>query len=178
MRVYGKLLDQTAQYSTRKWNRYNPCTSCKDEDYSTSETKTTRFRSACRSTQIRDGMRIFCPRQTVRELRNLVRARLGLVRTRTDYKNKVHSILAKYEYKPSTHKTFSKKGIKWLQQIKLTETDRMAINAYLDGIQMTQRQIDSFESHMASISRQTNKITHDRSWNKLHNSADSNFRNC
>lgn len=34
----------------------------------------------------------------------------------------------------------------------------MAMDAYLDGIQMTQRQIDSFESHMASISRQDKRI--------------------
>lgn len=55
-------------------------------------------------------MRVFCPDKQYRELRNLVRARLGLVRTRTDYKNKVHTILAKYEYKPPTHKTFSRES--------------------------------------------------------------------
>lgn len=40
----------------------------------------------------------FVPDKEYRELRNLVRTRLGLVRTRTDYNNKIHSILAKYEH--------------------------------------------------------------------------------
>lgn len=100
----------------------------------------------------------FVPDKHYRELRNLVRTRLGLVRTRTTYKNKIHSILAKYEHMSPVYKTFSEKGIKWLQEIKLTETDRMAMDAYLDGIETTQKQIDSFESHMASISKDDQRV--------------------
>ena len=100
----------------------------------------------------------FVPDKQYRELRNLVRIRLGLIRTRTTYKNRIHSILAKYEYKPPVHKIFSKKGIKWLKEIKLSETDRMAMNAYLDGIETTQKQIDIFESKMASISKDDQRI--------------------
>lgn len=40
----------------------------------------------------------FVPDKEYREIRNLARTRLGLVRTRTNYKNKIHSILAKYEH--------------------------------------------------------------------------------
>jgi transposase len=93
-----------------------------------------------------------------RQLRNLVRTRLGLIRTRTTYKNKVHSILAKYEYQSPTYKTFSKKGIKWIKEIELSETDRIAMDAYLGIIETTQKQIDSFESHMASIAQNDKRI--------------------
>ena len=100
----------------------------------------------------------FVPDKHYRELRNLVRTRLGLIRTRTAYKNKIHSILAKYEYHSPTYKTFSKKGIKWLKEIGLTDIDRMAMDAYLDEIETTQKQIDIFESHMAAISKDDQRI--------------------
>lgn len=95
----------------------------------------------------------FVPDKDYRELRNLVRTRLGVVRTRTNYKNKIHSILAKYEHDFPYYKMFSQKGIAWLRQIDLAQTDRMAMDAYLDGIEMTQRQIDAFESRIAAISK-------------------------
>lgn len=100
----------------------------------------------------------FVPQKQYRELRNLVRTRLGLIKTRTIYKNKIHSILAKYEYKPPVYKIFSKKDIRWLKEVKLTDTDRMSLDAYLDGIELIQRQIDAFESKMASISKEDKRI--------------------
>lgn len=100
----------------------------------------------------------FVPDKEYRELRGIVRTRLGLVRTRTNYKNKIHSILAKYEHDFPYYKMFSKKGIAWLRQITLTPTDRMAMDAYLDGIELLQRQIDAFESRMASISRDDDRV--------------------
>jgi transposase len=100
----------------------------------------------------------FVPDKHYRELRNLVRTRLGLIRTRTTYKNKVHSILAKYEYQSPTYKTFSNKGIKWLKEIELSETDRMAMDAYLGTIETTQKQIDTLESKMATLSKDDQRI--------------------
>lgn len=100
----------------------------------------------------------FVTDEEYRELRNLIRARLGLVRTRTNYKNKVYSILAKYEHNFPYHKMFSKKCIVWLRQLTLTHTDRMAMDAYLDGIEMTQAQIDAFESRIASISKDDSSV--------------------
>ncbi|MEM4379042.1 MAG: hypothetical protein QXX85_08690 [Candidatus Nitrosotenuis sp.] len=84
-------------------------------------------------------------------MRSLVRTILGLIRTTTTYK--IHSILAKYEYQSPTYK-ISKKAIKWLKEIELTDTDRMAMDAYPGIIQTTQKQIDIFESHIASISKE------------------------
>ncbi|MEM3065400.1 MAG: transposase [Candidatus Nitrosotenuis sp.] len=52
----------------------------------------------------------FVPDKHYRELRNLVRTRLGLIRTRTTYKNKIHSILAKYEHDFTTRS--QRKGLR------------------------------------------------------------------
>ncbi|MEM3008108.1 MAG: transposase [candidate division WOR-3 bacterium] len=41
-----------------------------------------------------------------------------------------------------------------MAKIELTDTDRMTKDAYLGIIQTTQKQIDIFESHMASISKE------------------------
>ncbi|HXG74109.1 MAG TPA: IS110 family transposase [Candidatus Nitrosotenuis sp.] len=94
----------------------------------------------------------FVPEKHYRELRNLVRTRLGLVRTCTTYKNKIHAILAKYEHNPSCN-IFSKKGIIRLRGIDLSEIDRMTMNSYIDGMELLQKQIDTFESQIAAISK-------------------------
>lgn len=96
----------------------------------------------------------FVPEKYYRDLRSLVRVRLNRVQNASKHKNIIHAILAKYDYTQPTIKTFSQKGIKWLKEIKLTETDRMAMNAYLDNIEMTQRQIDEFETKIAAISNE------------------------
>jgi transposase len=100
----------------------------------------------------------FVPDTYYRDLRNLVRTRLGLVRTCTTYKNKIHAILAKYEHRCPLKDPFSGKGIVWLRGIELSEIDRMAMNSYLDGIEMLQKQIGTFESRIASISKEDQRI--------------------
>ncbi len=95
----------------------------------------------------------FVPDGHYRELRNLVRTRLGLVDTRTTYKNKIHAILAKYEHKCPAKDTFSDKGICWLKEIELSLTDRMALDSYLDMLLKIEEQIEIFTAKIASISK-------------------------
>lgn len=94
----------------------------------------------------------FVPDKPYRDLRNLVRTRLSLVHSRTSLKNKIHAILSKYDYIPPVQQTFSRKGIKWLQQIQLSEMDRIAADAYLEQIQIISKQIDTLDARIASIS--------------------------
>lgn len=94
----------------------------------------------------------FVPDKRYRDLRNLVRTRLGIVGQNTSAKNKIHAILAKYDYIPPTHQTFSKKGMDWLQQIELSEMDRITVDAYLEQIRLASRQIDTLDSKIASLS--------------------------
>ncbi len=94
----------------------------------------------------------FVPEKYYRDLRNMVRTRLGLVQNITRHKNMVYAILAKYEHVSPTQKIFSKKGMQCLHEIKLSYTDRMAMNAYLENIEMTQRQVNAFETRIAATS--------------------------
>ena len=76
----------------------------------------------------------FVPDKQYRELRQLVRTRLDLVTERTVLKNKVHALLAKYEYQCPVSHIFSNKGTEWLKTIDLSWIDRMAVDAYLDAL--------------------------------------------
>ncbi len=54
-------------------------------------------------------------------------------------------------------KTFSQKGVRWLHEINLSEVDRMAMDAYLDSIDMMQKQINTIEIKIATISNEDEK---------------------
>jgi transposase len=56
----------------------------------------------------------FVPDKEYRELRQLVRTRLDLVPESTVLKNKVHALLAKYEYQCPVSHILSNKGTEWL----------------------------------------------------------------
>src|SRR6476646_1225925 len=94
----------------------------------------------------------FVPDKEYRELRQLVRTRLDLVTERTVLKNKVHALLAKYEYQCPVSHIFSNKGTEWLKTIDLSWIDRMAVDAYLDAL-------DSGDAHRngGHITRQGSK---------------------
>ena len=96
----------------------------------------------------------FVPEKYYRDLRSLVRTRLNRVHSVSKHKNMIYAILAKYDYTQPTIKTFSQKGIRWLHEISLTEVDRMAMDAYLENIEMNQKQIDTFETKIAAISNE------------------------
>jgi transposase len=59
----------------------------------------------------------FVPDKEHRELRHLVRSRIGIVQERTDFKNKAHSILDKYEFPRYDHEPFSKSEMNWLKSV-------------------------------------------------------------
>lgn len=83
----------------------------------------------------------FVPDKEYRELRQLVRTRIDLVANRTMFKNKVHAILAKYEFESPVTDLFSIAGIEWLRSIELSWIDRMAMNAYIDTLNTFDKQV-------------------------------------
>lgn len=122
--------------------------------------KTDKIDSAILADLLRADMvyESFVPDKHYRDLRNLVRTRLGLIHNRTHIQNQIHSILAKYDHKPPTKKTFSERGTKWLQQISLSEIDRVAMDIHLQTITTIQNQIDKINTHIASISAQDERV--------------------
>lgn len=94
----------------------------------------------------------FVPDKEHRDLRHLVRSRIGLVQTRSAYKNKVHSILDKYEFTPYEHEPFSKRGMNWLKSIDfLSWSDKLAMDSYIAIIENLDMQIELFTKKIASI---------------------------
>lgn len=102
----------------------------------------------------------FVPDKEHRELRQLVRTRIDLVHNRTAFKEKVHAVLAKYEYEDESPVTdlFCIKGIEWLRTIELSWIDRMAMDAYIDALQTFDRQIEFFTAKIASISMEDDRV--------------------
>ncbi len=100
----------------------------------------------------------FVPDKEHRELRQLVRTRMDLVVARTMFRNKAHAVIAKYEHEPPCSEIFSNKGIDWLRSIELSWIDRMAMNAYLDTLDMFDKQIESFTAKIASISKEDDRV--------------------
>ena len=100
----------------------------------------------------------FVPDKEYRELRQLVRTRLDLVTESTVLKNKVHALLAKYEYQCPVSHIFSNKGTEWLKTIDLSWIDRMAVDAYLDALVAIQKQIAIFTAKIAFVSKEDQRV--------------------
>lgn len=101
----------------------------------------------------------YVPDSKHRELRQLVRARMDLVTTRTMNRNKVHAILSKYELQ-SPSDIFTKKGTQWLRSLSdaISWIDRMQLNALLDVLESLERQITVFTAKIASISINDDRV--------------------
>ena len=102
--------------------------------------------------------RSFVPDKEHRELRQIVRTRVDLVATKTSIKNKVHAILAKYDYSCPTNDIFSQKAIQWLKTVELSWIDRMAVDAYVETMFGIEKQIKIFTAKIASISKHDERV--------------------
>jgi transposase len=94
----------------------------------------------------------FVPDKEHRELRHLVRSRISLVQERSAFKNKVRSILDKYEFTRYEYEPFSKRGINWLKSVDfLSWSDKLAMDSNVAIIELLDMQIEVFTKKIASI---------------------------
>ena len=91
----------------------------------------------------------FVPDRHYRDLRNMVRTRLGFVRDVTRHKNKIHAILAKYDCSLPMRGVFTKRGMSWLRAAPLSDIDRMSVDMHVEAIEMAQRQAAIIERRIA-----------------------------
>jgi transposase len=77
----------------------------------------------------------------IRALRDLLRLRASLVRTRTSLKNRVHALLAKRGLRAPVTDLFGKRGRCWLGEQPLSPVHRQAVEAYLAVIDALEREI-------------------------------------
>lgn len=101
--------------------------------------------------------RCYVPDKSIREMRSLVRHRIGLAQRGTQLKNKVHNILDKYMLRYDG-RLFSDKGLKWLDSQNLSTIDRQLVNSYLKEISTISELICDVEKQMASIALNDEKV--------------------
>jgi transposase len=83
----------------------------------------------------------YVPQGSIREMRGLVRHRLGLVKMRTMVKNKVHALTDKYGYRCEYSDMFGKSGIAWMMALDFSELDRLLLENHLSLIESINLQI-------------------------------------
>jgi transposase len=85
------------------------------------------------------------PRET-RDLRELVRTHLSLVRIQTQVKNRVHSVLHKHGLQHSTSDLFGKRGMKWLAEQTLRPVYRIETDAFVRVLSNVQEELKSIDT--------------------------------
>jgi transposase len=87
----------------------------------------------------------FIPSEEIRDLRELVRHRMRLVRNRTLLKNQVHAILIKNNLQHSFTDLFGKAGMQWLLTLNLPQEYRYQVNQLLSLIGTVNDHINHIE---------------------------------
>ena len=88
----------------------------------------------------------YVPGEEMRDLRTLVRHRAGLVRTRTSLKNRVHALLTMEGVQPpAVSDLFGKRGREFLETVKLREPRRVALDDYLEVLDVLSERITRVE---------------------------------
>ena len=94
----------------------------------------------------------YVPSRDTMENKMLLRARISLVRIRTQVKNKIHAIVDRnrdsYSGLENMTDIFTKTGIKILQDTKICPTDHRILTGYLDLISEIDKKIKDIESQI------------------------------
>jgi transposase len=91
----------------------------------------------------------YVPSKEWREKRSLVRHRVGLVKARAAFRNKVHALLDKYEYRTELTDIFGKAGLEWLKALDLSPIDEVIMETSLASIENLSMQISVVSTHIA-----------------------------
>lgn len=102
----------------------------------------------------------YAPPVEIRELRDLVRHRSKLVRERTRHKNRIHTILSRYNlHSPSTD-LFGKQGRAFLDKVSndLSTTHQLMLNNYLSLIDALDERIKSVNQVIRARAKDDSRI--------------------
>ena len=84
----------------------------------------------------------YIPPRDIRDLREALRYRVALVRSRAIFKNRVHAILDKLGINHKFTDVFGKAGLEFLKTVELRPIYRQALDGYLTIIEFLDRKID------------------------------------
>jgi transposase len=81
----------------------------------------------------------------VREQRQILRLRIGLVQMRTRLKNRLHALLAQHNLQTEESDLFGKSGRKYLEEVELPPASARSRQVWLELLDELERQIDKLE---------------------------------
>lgn len=93
----------------------------------------------------------------IRDLKELVRQRVGYVELRTRIKNKIHSVLFKTNTKHSFSNLYGKAGMEFLRVVNLRKIYRDELNQYLVTLELLNKQI----TEIFTVIKKTAKADYD-----------------
>jgi transposase len=86
----------------------------------------------------------YVPAKPLREIRALIRHRVGIVKIRTMVKNQVHAIVDTHGFTCPYSDMFGKGGLQWLRSLQLPSLDRLILDNHL--------------THLESLNQQTERV--------------------
>jgi transposase len=95
----------------------------------------------------------YVPPAAVREMRELLRFRVDLVKQRTALKNRVHALLAKEGLNSPYADLFGKAGRSWLEALHLAAPKRERLAAFLRVLDSLQAEIKSAEATIQAMAK-------------------------
>jgi transposase len=85
----------------------------------------------------------YVPPKARREERTLVRHRAGLVKTRTEIRNRIHALLAKHELHHNYSDLYGKQGLEWLEGLQLKGVDQVVLKTNLALLKALDEQVEA-----------------------------------
>jgi len=122
--------------------------------------KTDRVDARVLARLLRSDMLCTCyvPGEEERSRRQLLRHRLTLVKTRTEIRNRVHSLLHKHGLRVPYSTPFSKKGVAWLRKQSLDPIDDAILRSDLALLEALEEQVQLIEEKIAALAVEDQRV--------------------
>ena len=93
----------------------------------------------------------YVPNKETRARRSLLRHRATLIKTRTEIKNRIHSLLDKYDLKSESSDIFGKQSLEWLRTLQLPAIDKTILNSDIALLDSLETQIQNMNIEIAKL---------------------------
>ena len=93
----------------------------------------------------------YVPNEEKRSRRELLRHRMKLVKTRTEVRNRIHSLLDKHGLRIPYRTPFSKKAVSWLREQSLSFMDDAILRSDLAILEAVDEQVGFMEEKIAAL---------------------------
>jgi transposase len=92
----------------------------------------------------------YVPPKHLRDIRALVRHRVGIVKIRTMVKNEIHALIDKHGLGHEFSDLFGKRGLEWLRSLELPSLDRLILNNHLTHLESLDQQTERVDEEIHS----------------------------